>query len=402
MTALRFALASLLGLAATSFASADELDPAVGKALFDRKWVQAPASTNSADGLGPLFNAGSCAACHKNGQAARFSSVDGVLGSAGFVVRLGDAQGHADPLLGRQLQEHTIPGLLPEARIEPYLEKGTDGLPLMRARITYNDAQPAPGTHTEFRVAPSLVGRGLIARVAEKEILNHADPQDRDGDGIKGRVRIVSTPEGSRIGRFGLKATGVSIADQTADAMMLDMGLSSPFRPDPYGDCTAAQIKCLANANGRSPSSDGEEISRAMIEMVAAYVATLTPRPVPANADGARLLAATGCAACHVQTLKSEAGDALPVFTDLLLHDMGDGLAGGFPDGYATAREWRTAPLIDLASQNGKRRYLHDGRAATLDEAIRWHGGEAQKAKELYMNLSAADRTKLIDYLGSL
>lgn len=402
MTAFRFVLAGLFGLAATSLVSADELDPAVGKALFDRKWVQAPASTNSADGLGPLFNAGSCAACHKNGQAARFSSVDGVLGSAGFVVRLGDAQGHADPLLGRQLQEHAIPGLVPEARIAPYLEKGADGLSVMRARITYNDATPAPGIHEEFRVAPSLVGRGLIARVAESEILNRADPQDRNGDGIKGRTRIVSTPEGSRIGRFGLKATGVSIADQAADAMMLDMGLSSPFRPDPYGDCTSAQLKCLANANGRSPSSDGEEISKQMVEMVAAYVATLTPRRVPANAEADRLLAATGCAACHVRTLKSEAGDALPVFTDLLLHDMGDGLAGGFPDGFATAREWRTAPLIDLASQNGKRRYLHDGRAATLDEAIRWHGGEAQKAKELYMNLSAADRTKLIDYLGSL
>lgn len=401
MTAFRTVLAGLLVLAATS-AAADELDPAVGKALFDRKWVQAPASTNSADGLGPLFNAGACASCHKNGQAARFSTVDGVLGSAGFVVRLGDAQGRADPLLGRQLQEHAIPGLVPEARIAPYLEKGADGLPLMRARITYNDTQPAPGTRAEFRVAPSLVGRGLIARVAEKEILGRADPQDLDGDGIKGRARIVATGEGSRIGRFGLKATGVSIAEQTADAMMLDMGLSSPFRRDPYGDCTAAQIKCLANANGRSPSSDGEEISQAMIEMVAAYVATLTPRPVPANAEAERLLAATGCAACHVRTLKSETGDALPVFTDLLLHDMGEGLAGGFPDAYATAREWRTAPLIDLASQNGKRRYLHDGRAATLDEAIRWHGGEAEKAKELYMNLSAADRAKLIDYLGSL
>lgn len=402
MTAFRTVLAGLFCIAATSATCADDLDPALGKALFDRKWVQAPASTNSADGLGPLFNAGACASCHKNGRAARFSMIDGVLGSAGFVVRLGDAQGHADPLLGRQLQEHAIPGLLPEARITPYLDQGPGGLALMRARISYNDVRPAPGTREEFRVAPSLIGRGLIARVAEQEIVNRADPQDLDGDGIKGRVRIVSTGEGSRIGRFGLKATGVSIADQTADAMMLDMGLSSPFRPEPYGDCTAAQVKCLANANGRSPSSDGEEISRAMIEMVAAFVATLTPRPVPANADGARLLAATGCAACHVQTMKSETGDALPVFSDLLLHDMGDGLAGGFPDGFATAREWRTAPLIDLASQNGKRRYLHDGRAATLDEAIRWHGGEAQKAKELYMNLSAADRAKLIDYLGSL
>jgi CxxC motif-containing protein (DUF1111 family) len=139
-----------------------------------------------------------------------------------------------------------------------------------------------------------------------------------------------------------------------------------------------------------------------MVDMVAAYVAALAPPRDPANPDGARLLAATGCSACHVESLKSETGDALPVFTDLLLHDMGDGLAGGFPDGFATAKEWRTAPLIDLAAQNGKRRYLHDGRAATLDEAIRWHGGEAAKAKELYMDLSASDRAKLLDYLGTL
>lgn len=402
MMAIRTACAGLLCFTASSLVSAEELDSAVGKALFDRRWVQAPASTNSADGLGPLFNAGACASCHKNGNGARFSSIDGVLGVAGFVVRLGDAEGRADPRLGRQLQEHAIPGLAAEARIDPFLDRSPDGLPLMRARITYDDARPAPQTLTDFRVAPSLIGRGLIARVAEAEIVRQADPEDRNGDGIRGRVRIVATPEGSRVGRFGLKATAASLADQTADAMMLDMGLSSPLRPFPYGDCTAAEIKCLANANGRNPESDGEEISRQMVDMVAAYVAALAPRPVPADPAGARLLATTGCAACHTPSLKSESGDSLPVFTDLLLHDMGDGLAGGFPDGFAAANEWRTAPLIDLASRNGKRRYLHDGRAATLDEAIRWHGGEAAKAKELYMSLSASDRAKLIDYLGSL
>lgn len=402
MTAFRTACAGLLCLTASSVISAEELDPAVGKALFDRRWVQAPASTNSADGLGPLFNAGACASCHKNGNGARFSTIDGVLGAAGFVVRLGDAQGRADPFLGRQLQEHAIPGLTPEARIDPYLDRSPDGLPLMRARITYNDIRPAPGTLTEFRVAPSLLGRGLIARAAGAEILRQADPEDRNGDGISGRARIVSTPEGARLGRFGLKATGVSLADQTADALMLDMGLSSPLQPLPYGDCTKAEIRCLANANGRNPDSDGEELSRQMVDMVAAYVAALAPRPVPANPDGARLLAATGCTACHSESLKSDGGDSLPVFTDLLLHDMGLGLAGGFPDGFASPAEWRTAPLIDMASRNGKRRYLHDGRAATLDEAIRWHGGEAAKAKERYMNLPASDRARLIDYLGSL
>jgi CxxC motif-containing protein (DUF1111 family) len=401
MTALRLTLLLISGLMAP-VVSADELDSMAGKALFDRKWVQAPASTHAADGLGPLFNAQACAACHKNGNGARFSMIDGVLGVAGFVVRLGDAKGAADPVLGRQLQEHAIPGLMPEARIDPYLAPGPDGLTRMLANITFAGPAPSPGIRQEFRVAPSLLGRGMIARVAASEIVARADPQDRDGDGISGRVRIIATPDGSRIGRFGLKATAASLLDQTADAAMLDMGLSSPLRPFPYGDCTEAETQCRANANGRSPEFDGEEISRAMVQMVADYVATFQPRPAPSNPQGERLLADLGCAACHVPTLKSETGEALPVFTDLLLHDMGDELAGAFPDNFATANEWRTAPLIDLAAQKGKRRYLHDGRAGTLDEAIRWHGGEAVKAKQRYLELPAEAKARLIDYLGSL
>ena len=402
MTALRHALMFALCLAAPAAAMAEELDAAVGKALFDRKWVQAPASTNAADGLGPLFNAQACATCHKNGNGARFSMIDGVLGVAGFVVRLGDAKGNADPVLGHQLQDHAIPGLVPEARITPYLEPAGDGLTRMRAKVLFDDKPPSAGINQEFRVAPSLMGRGMIAQVAQSEIMKRADPDDKDRDGISGRVRIVMTPEGSRIGRFGLKATAPGLIDQTADAAMLDMGLSSPLRPSPYGDCTQGQPRCLANANGRSPDFDGEEISRAMVQMVADYVATFQPKPAPANEEGERLLADAGCTACHVPSLAAENGQALPVFSDLLLHDMGNDLAGAFPDDFATANEWRTAPLIDLAAQKGKRRFLHDGRAATLDEAIRWHGGEAVKAKERYLELSAEAKARLIDYLGSL
>lgn len=401
MTALRHALTLAFCLAAP-VAMAEELDSAVGKALFDRKWVQAPASTNAADGLGPLFNAQACATCHKNGKGARFSQIDGVLGVAGFVVRLGDAKGAADPVLGHQLQDHAIPGLVPEARITPYLEPAGDGLTRMRAKVIFDDRASSPGINQEFRVAPSLMGRGLIQRVAQSEIIGRADPDDKDGDGISGRVRIIATPEGSRVGRFGLKATAASLAEQTADAAMLDMGLSSPLRPSPYGDCTQGQPKCLANANGRSPDFDGEEISRAMVQMVADYVASFRQKPALANPQGGELLAQTGCTACHVPSLKSETGEALPVFTDLLLHDMGNELAGAFPDDFATANEWRTAPLIDLAAQKGKRRFLHDGRAATLDEAIRWHGGEAVKAKQRYLDLPAEAKARLLDYLGAL
>jgi CxxC motif-containing protein (DUF1111 family) len=139
-----------------------------------------------------------------------------------------------------------------------------------------------------------------------------------------------------------------------------------------------------------------------MVQMVADYAATFQSKPVPVNPEGERLLREAGCTSCHVPSLKSEKGEALPVFTDLLLHDMGNELAGAFPDDFATANEWRTAPLIDLDAQKGKRRFLHDGRAATLDEAIKWHGGEAVKAKQRYLDLPQEAKARLIGYLGTL
>ena len=124
------------------------------------------------------------------GGGARFSAIGGVLGVAGFVVRLGDNEGNPDPNLGRQLQEHAIPGLMPEARIEPHLEQGADGLSRMLAKIAFTQEKPDPATRQEFRVAPPLLGRGLMARVAAQEILKNADPDDRNGDGISGRILV--------------------------------------------------------------------------------------------------------------------------------------------------------------------------------------------------------------------
>ena len=396
---MRRALAALLLLAATP-ALADELDVATGKALFDRKWVQAPASTDSADGLGPLFNATACSTCHKDGRGARFTTVGGVLGVAGFVVRLGDAFGRPDPHFGKQIQERAIPGIEPEARIAPALAKTADGLEQTAAAIIFNGGEPDAATRQQILVAPSLVGRGMIEQVAMDAVLALADPDDADGDGISGRARLLDG--GKTLGRFGLKATGRSIAEQVADAAAFDMGLSSPLRPYPYGDCTPQQQRCLNQANGRSPDFDNEEISTEIVNAVAAYVKALN-RKMPAPDDqGEQIFAATGCAQCHVPLMPSSAGRMLPVFSDLLLHDMGEGLAGAYGDRQFSAQEWRTAPLIDMSDRQGKRRYLHDGRAATIADAVRWHDGEARGARDRFLALGDEDRQRLLDYVGSL
>jgi CxxC motif-containing protein (DUF1111 family) len=382
---------------AASLGLADELDLSLGKALFERQWVQAPASVDSADGLGPLFNASACNTCHKGGGSARFSDIDGVLGVGGLIIRLGDVHGRADPYYGRQLQERAVPGLAAEARIFPHLEKGAEDLERMVAKIDLNGPPLAATTHTELRVAPSLAGRSLIERVSPESVLALADPDDRDHDGISGRARLIN----GELGRFGLKATGRSVHEQVADAAAFDIGLSSPGRPQDFGDCTPLEHECLHMASGRSAAMDGEEISDQVVSLIGAYVESLKPPPQH-RADPPLAFTEAGCAQCHVPNLKAADGSPLPVFTDLLLHDLGDGLAGGFGDDFATPNEWRTAPLIDLDPRGGKRRYLHDGRAASIDEAIRWHSGEAAAAKARFEALSPEEKAALIAFVSSL
>jgi len=389
----------LAGLSLASPALAEPLDVAVGKALFDRRWVQAPASTRSADGLGPLFSAQACATCHKAGGPARFVQNEDGLGSLGLVVRLGTEKGTPDPFYGRQIQERAIPGLLPEARVRPRLASAApQGLMEIDADLDLTGPALGEGIRKELRAAPSLLGRGLIADVDVSAILALADPDDRNGDGIRGRARMVPDGKGGMtLGRFGLKAGGASIAIQVADAASLDMGLSSPFHPEPAGDCTAAQTDCVARA-----TLDEAEIADQSIALIAAFVASLERPLVPDDRRGEGLFAATGCAQCHVPSLPMAKGGEAAIFSDLLLHDMGAALAGRIGDGDIALAEWRTAPLIDLAQRPEARRYLHDGRAGTVEEAILWHGGEGSGSRERFQGLSAEERNALIDYVSRL
>ncbi|MGE0210171.1 MAG: di-heme oxidoredictase family protein [Parvibaculaceae bacterium] len=389
----------LAGIVLALPARADPLDAVAGKALFDRRWVQAPASTKSADGLGPLFSAQACATCHKAGGPARFVETEDGLGSLGLVVRLGTDKGVPDPFYGRQIQERAIPGLVPEARVRPRLASAVS-LRLMQIEADLDLTGPAlgKGVHKELRAAPSLRGRGLIAEVDAAAILALADPEDRDKDGISGRARMLPDGKGGvMLGRFGLKAGRASIADQAADAASLDMGLSSPFHPLPQGDCTAVQTDCALRAG-----PDKAEIGDQSIELIAIFVATLQRPPVPNDPKGEALFAKAGCTQCHVPSLPKAQGGEAAIFSDLLLHDMGEGLSGRIGDGDVDPAEWRTAPLIDLAQRPQARRYLHDGRAGSIEEAILWHGGEAEASRNTFQALGAEERKALIDYVSRL
>ena len=180
--------------------------------------------------------------------------------------------------------------------------------------------------------------------------------------------------------------------------------MSSPLSPHPHGDCTKAETACLAAPDGRDATFDGEEISRQMIGLVSAYLDGLAAPKSPAVDDpAASLFAATGCAACHTPALAKTGGGSVALYSDLLLHDMGPGLDDGVGEPGVASAEWRTAPLIALALRRGtKTRYLHDGRAGTLDAAIRTHGGEASRARTNYAALSEEDRMRLLTFLDRL
>lgn len=399
MSTRRLVLVLVAAAALPALALADGLERAAGKALFDRLWVAAPSSTLANDGLGPLFNEKSCASCHMGKAfAARMSvATDGTVAARGLATRLGNAAGHGDPVYGRQIQPRAVHGLASEGTVTYRVAPGEP----TRAEFTPAFGALADTTKLGPRLAPPLAGIGRIGLVDEAAIIARADPDDRDGDGVRGRARILA--DGS-VGRYGWKASAATLDQQVADAFMLDIGLSSPLSPHPAGDCMPAEAACLAAPDGRDASFDGEEISRQMIGLITAYLDGLPAPNVPTGGDaGAALFASAGCASCHVPAMPKRGGGAVTLYSDLLLHDMGAGLDDGVGERGVASKEWRTPPLIALSlRQGGETRYLHDGRAATLDEAVRAHGGEASRARANYDALSDADRAKLIEFLGRL
>lgn len=420
---------------------AEEEDFKLGNALFRKLWTASPSSTLASDGLGPLFNARGCQSCHlKDGRG---HPPEGEEAAVSMFLRLSvpprseeehaalmsrAAQTIPDPVYGGQLQNFANPGVPSEGRmqIDYTIEEVTldDGTVVTLRRPSYAIADPAygppdPEIMVSPRVAPPMIGLGLLEAVPEEDILALADPDDADGDGISGKPSLVRTEGGDLVlGRFGWKASMPTIRAQSAGAFSGDVGISTPDHPAHSGDCTSAQTACIAAPHGAQPDLGAEEAPEDVIALVSFYSQNLA---VPARRDvddpqvlaGKALFYEIGCTSCHTPkfvTSREAEGPAqrfqlIWPYTDLLLHDMGEGLADHRPDGDADGYEWRTPPLWGIGlteTVSGHTLFLHDGRARDLTEAILWHGGEAQEARDGFAALDAKEREALLAFLNSL
>jgi CxxC motif-containing protein (DUF1111 family) len=326
-----------------------------------------------------------------------------------------------DPVYGHQIQPDSVLGLGGEAKpsvtFETYTVTLADGTAVtLRKPVPHLDALAygplAPATEISLRLASAMNGIGLLERIPEAEILTRTHPGD---DGISGRPNEVIDPATGKtmLGRFGWKAGEPSLEAQDAKALDLDIGLSNPIFRDSYGDCTKGEPQCLAMPNGASPQFENLEVPSPLTRLIDRFVseAMLPALAVDSKsvAQGRTLFVASGCESCHrasfdlPATGKQVARQIAP-FSDLLLHDMGDGLADHVAEGRASGSEWRTAPLwgIGVTLRHDDVGLLHDGRARTVLEAILWHDGEAAAARQKVEALSAIDRQSLIDFIGSL
>lgn len=398
----------------------------VGNSFFRQNWVTAPASTTGRDGLGPLFNAQSCTGCHlRDGRG--FPSPE-PLQVTGILYRLSipgqDPTGGPlpHPAYGSQLQPHAILNVPDEGHmtIGHMAMPGTfaDGTPYELQAPVYTFSGSSYGPMGDVlispRVAQQLCGMGLLEAITEADVLANAQ---NTADGISGRPNQVYHAESGAtvLGRFGWKANEPSVRQQTAGAFNGDIGITSSIFPEDH--CTPAQPACLGAINGNNEGEDFE-LRPLTLDLVSFYTASLgvpKRRQVrdPQVLRGKAIFNDIGCAHCHRPKYVTGTSAVSPAFsgqtiypyTDLLLHDMGPDLADGRPDFLADGQEWRTPPLWGIGlfqTTNGHTRYLHDGRARDINEAVLWHGGEAAVAQQRYRELPADQRQALLAFLHSL
>ncbi len=399
----------------------------LGRRLFELDWAEAPGPQPGLDGLGPLFSRLSCAGCHtRAGRGAPPAAPDFPM--IAMVVRLSvpgagpDGGPKPHPLYGEQLDRNAVAGVPVEggAFVSYTEEPGryADGAPftLRVPHYRFEGLAFGPlGPEALFspRVAPALVGLGLLDAVAD-ETLRALAAQEAREDKVKGKPNMVwdAAAKGPRLGRLGWKVGQPGLRQQIANAFNLDMGITNPLYPE--NDCTEIESACRAAA---AASPRHPKIGDAFLDAVTVYLAHLAP-PAPRDPDdplvrrGGALFEEAGCAACHRPTLETGASPdsdlshkIIHPYTDLLLHDMGAGLADDRPEFQADGRSWRTAPLWGLGLikvVNEHELLLHDGRARGPAEAILWHGGEAEAAKKAFRAMSKADREALIAFLERL
>jgi CxxC motif-containing protein (DUF1111 family) len=400
---------------------------ATGNAFFNQSWTESPSSNESRDGLGPLFNARSCSACHfKDGRGRPPLEADESFTS--ILLRLSiagdsrDGEPIPDPNYGGQLQPFGVNGVPGEGapRIEYGVVSGqyADGEAYELQEPTYRIDELSHGPlgatiRVSPRVAPAMIGLGLLEAISEERLASLSDADDANGDGISGRLnRVWDVEKGAlAVGRFGWKAEQPSVRQQTAGAFVGDLGVTSSLFPEQ--ECSDTELECQTALSGGDP-----EITDDLFARVVRYSELVA---VPARFDykdedvlrgKARFLEA-GCDGCHVPShrtaddavLEEVRSQLIWPYTDLLLHDLGAGLSDERPSFAAAGSEWRTPPLWGIGRYpeiNGHNRLLHDGRARGVAEAVLWHGGEADAARAAFVQMDAAARRDLVTFVESL
>ncbi|WP_130905933.1 di-heme oxidoredictase family protein [Pseudomonas sp. Sample_22] len=413
------------------------VDFSVGNSFFRNPWVIAPSTTTARDGLGPLFNTNACQGCHIKDGRGHPPEPD-ASNAVSMLVRLSipDTPAYAkvieqlgvvpEPVYGGQFQDMAVPGVAPEGKVRvdytPVKVQFKDGTEVELRKPSLNITQlnygpMHPDTRFSARVAPPMIGLGLLEAIPEEAILANAEAQAKAGDGIAGRPNRVwdDAQQKTVLGRFGWKAGQPNLNQQNVHAFSGDMGLTTSLRP--FDDCTDGQTACKQAPNGNGV--DGEpEVSDNILRLVLFYTRNLA---VPARRDvnaaevlaGKNLFYQAGCQSCHTPKYTTAANAAEPElanqvirpYSDLLLHDMGDGLADNRSEFQASGRDWRTPPLWGIGltqAVSGHTQYLHDGRARNLLEAVLWHGGEATAAQQQVLSFNAEQRAALLAFLNSL
>ena len=413
------------------------VDFSVGNSFFRSPWVIAPSTTTARDGLGPLFNTNACQNCHiKDGRG--HPPAPDAPNAVSMLVRLSipDTPAYAkvieqlgvvpEPVYGGQFQDMSVPGVVPEGKVRvdytavPVRFKDGSEIELRKPTLQMTQlgyGPMHPDTRFSARIAPPMIGLGLLEAIPDEAILANAEAQAREKNGIAGRPNRVwdDAKQKTVLGRFGWKAGQPNLNQQNVHAFSGDMGLTTSLRP--VDDCTDAQTACKQAPNGNGP--DGEpEVSDNILRLVLFYSRNLA---VPARRDvgapqvlaGKNLFFQAGCQSCHTPKYTTAANAAEPElanqvirpYSDLLLHDMGDGLADHRTEFQASGRDWRTPPLWGIGltqTVNGHTQFLHDGRARNLLEAVLWHGGEAQAAQQQVLSFNAEQRAALLAFLNSL
>ena len=365
----------------------------------------------------------SCSGCHERNGGAPVAPNNELLDR--WVFKTADANGNPHPQYGKVLQPRRVGGAGEGDVSIAFWSNVANGL-----RAPNYQFQNGAPERFSARIAPRLVGLGLLEAIPESTIESLEDPNDANGDGISGRANRVAdpaNPQVTRIGRFGWKAGTSSIRHQVVSALNTDMGVRTSLMPNL--DCGSNQSGCSNN----SPMLPDAEIDK-----LVTYLAGLGVRPQRGWESGfedqtivygKQVFSNTGCAGCHTPTLQTSPyhpmaearNQTIHPYSDMLLHDMGDGLADNLGDGDASGREWRTTPLWGLGlhacvtggvtnpsgAEGGEictphHAYLHDGRARSIEEAILWHGGEGANSRANYQALSASDKNALLRFLESL